>query len=226
MRVITAIGEQGLQHPDGTGVVLRPSMYAMTRLGEPEDIVAKFVTLHAPAPLAKSSEGDSIGVIAAINAENKRRMRDHWREMLFLSWEVLNACADDADLVPFIGEPGTRYASYRFGPVPMEVMVELARSLMQHGTIGPIKHIKPADPDAPKNPDKYVPGFDALLFVSKATAVLGMSEAEAWAMTMTSFAAAWEAKFGENKQERHSQEHDDTMAWLAKVNSKRESKAA
>lgn len=221
MRVKTSIGEQGLQLQSGEFVVLRPSMYAMTRLGTPEEIVAKFVALHSPAPLATPSEGDSHGVVAAINSENRRRLRDHWREMLFLSHEVLSACCDE-DLAPFIGEPGSRYASYRLGPVPVEAMVELARSLMQHGTIGPIK-VKPADPEAPRDKEKYVGGFNALLFVSKAIAVLGMSEDEAWNMTMSSFAAMWEAKFGENKQERHSQEHDDTMAWLKKVNEKRDS---
>lgn len=220
MRVKTSIGEQGLQLQSGEFVVLRPSMYAMTQLGTPEEIVAKFVALHSPAPLAYPQEGDSHGVIAAIESENRRRLRDHWREMLFLSWEILTACSDK-DLAPFIGEPGSKYASYRPGPVPMEAMVELARSLMQHGTIGPIK-IKPVDPEAPKDKSKYTAGFDALVFVSKAVAVLGMSEDDAWNMTMSSFAAMWEAKFGENKQERHSQEHDDTMAWLKKVNEKRD----
>lgn len=223
MRVITAIGEQGLQRQDGSGVVLRPSMYAMTRLGEPEEIVAKFVALHAPADLVQPAADDSFGVRLGIQAENKRRMRDHWRSVLFTAHEVMTACTDD-DLTPFIGEPGSRYASYRLGPVPVEAMVEMARSLMQHGTIGPIRKPAAVDPDAPKDPSKLTAKFDALFFVSKAVAVLGMSESEAWNMTMSSFAAAWEAKFGENKQERHSEEHDQTMAWLAKVNEKRTTK--
>lgn len=222
MRVITQIGEQGLEHPDGRCAVLRPSLYAMSSLGTPEQIVEKFSELHSSPSFMTFDESGSYGVKLAGMEVNKQRMRDHWRAMLYLSWEILTACSEH-DLSPFIGEPGERYASYRLGPVPPEAMLALARSLMQHGIIGPMPKKQNGDPVQPAK-SKYTPKFDALSFVSKAVAHLGFSEADAWNMTMTSFAANWEAKFGENKQERHSEEHDDTMAWLAKVNEQRKPK--
>jgi len=216
MRVITAIGEQGLSHPDGRQALLRPSFYAMTQLGTPERIVELFAELHRAPPLIQSMSFDTIGAREQAHRVNLQLIRRHWRDMLFLSWEVMTACSDD-DLTPFIGEPGSRYGSYRLGPVNPEVMLALARSLMQHGVIGPLPKSKP-EADAPKKQGTFTKKFDALPFVSKAIAHLGLSEGEAWNLTLTGFAAHWEAKFGENKQERYSEEHDSTMNWLEQVN--------
>jgi hypothetical protein len=194
----------------------------MSSLGSPEEIVDKFARLHSSPSFMTFDDSDAYGVKMAGMEVNKQRLRDHWRDLLFLSWEVLTACTND-DLTPFIGGPGERYASYRIGPVPPEAMLALARSLMQHGIIGPMPKKQNGEPAKPAK-SNYTPRFEALSYVSKAVAHLGFSESEAWNMTMTSFAANWEAKFGESKQERHSEEHDETMAWLAKVNEQRKPK--
>jgi hypothetical protein len=224
MRVITAIGEQGLEHPDGRTALLRPSFYAMTQLGDPARIVEVFADLHRQPQLVQSMPFDSDGAKDQAARVNLSILRRHWRDMLFLSWEVMTACSDD-DLTPFIGEPGSRYGSYRLGPVKPEVMLALAQSLMQHGVIGPMPK-EMADPEAVKEAKQkagnYTPEFDAMSFVSKAIAHLGMSEPEAWNLTLTGFAAHWEAKFGEPKEKRHSSEHDATMNWLEKVNALRD----
>lgn len=222
MHAITQIGEQGLEHPDGTAVILRPSFRAMASLGEPEEIVEKFSRLHSSPILASVIKSDPLGVRLQCIQVNKTILRDHWREMLFLSHEIITACATD-DMRKFIGEPGSRYASYRLGPVPPEVMLVLARSLMAHGIIGPMPKKLDGEVGTPAK-SSYTAKFDALFFVYKAVSILGMSEGEAWNMTMSSFAAAWNAKYGENKQERFSEEHDNTMAWLKKVNEKRKPK--
>lgn len=226
MRVITAIGEQGLEHPDGRTALLRPSLYAMTQLGDPARIVEVFADLHRQPQLVESMPFDTDGAKEAAARVNLSILRRHWRDMLFLSWEVMTACSDD-DLTAFIGEPGSRYGSYRLGPVKPEVMLALAQSLMQHGVIGPMPK-EMADPDTVKEAKQragnYTPEFDAMSFVSKAIAHLGMSEAEAWNLTLTGFAAHWEAKYGEPKEKRHSAEHDATMNWLEKVNAVRDSK--
>jgi hypothetical protein len=224
MRVITAIGEQGLEHPDGLAALLRPSFYAMTQLGDPSRIVEVFADLHRRPGLIESMPFDTEGAKAQAERVNAQILRRHWRDMLFLSWEVMNACSED-DLAPFIGEPGSRYGSYRLGPVSPEVMLALSQSLMQHGVIGPMPK-EMADPEAVKEAKQkagnYTPEFDAMSFVSKAIAHLGLSEAEAWNLTLTGFAAHWEAKFGEPKEKRHSSEHDATMNWLEKVNALRD----
>lgn len=223
MRALTTIGEVGLEHPDGRTVLMRPSLYAMSSLGTPEEIVAKFAAIHSAPTLMTFDASDAPGVVLAGMQVNRQRVRDHWRQSLFLAREIMGACTEQ-DLAPFIGEYGERYNSYRMGPVPVEAMIVIARSLMQHGVIGPMP--KPRGDDEPRQKSDYTPGFDALTFVSKAIAHLGMSEAEAWNMTMSSFAAHWHAKFGEQKEQRHSAEHDDTMRWLQAVNKEREKQKA
>ena len=221
MRANTAIGEIGLEHPDGRYVILRPSFLAMVSLGTPEEIVEKFTEIHA-APTLGSHGGPELGQQLAAMQINRQRLRDDMRSKLYLSWEILSACSTE-DLAPFIGEPGSRYASYRFALVPFEVMVAMAQSLIQHGIIGPMPKKQNGDPVKPDK-SKYVAKFEGIKFASLAMANLGLNEDQAWNMTMTGFAAAWEAKHGENKQERHSEEHDDTMNWLKKVNEQRKPK--
>ena len=222
MRVLNQIGEQGLELDDGRRLLLRPSFRAISSLGTPDEIVAIFQGIHAPPRLMTFEASDPAGLVSLGHGINRMRMRDHWRGVLLMARNVIEACAD-GDVTPFVGEYGARWESYRPGPVPLDMMVVLARKLMVDGIIGPPPKILP-DPEAGQDKAKYTPGFDALVFVSKAIAHLRVGEAEAWDMTMLGFAAAWEAKFGEQKAARHSQEHDDTMSWLAKVNEQRKLK--
>jgi hypothetical protein len=107
-------------------------------------------------------------------------------------------------------------------------MLVMARSLLQYGLIGPMveksEEAKKEEADKPRDRSKFSKEFDALAFVSRAVTHLGMSEAEAWNMTVTSFSAHWQAKYGEHKEKRHSEEHDSTMKWLAKVNELRDAR--
>lgn len=225
MRVITAIGEQGLTHPDGREVVFRPSLYAMSQLGTPKEIVELFAAIHERPYLIESMPFDAPGQIAAAEVVNRKIVRDHWLNMLFLSWQVMYACAD-VDPTPFIGEPGTGYKSYRPGLVDPEIMLVIARALLRHGLVGPVANKPPEQLEAEAAEHQGKRGiveFDALEYVSKAVTHLGMSEAEAWNMTITSFGAHWAAKYGEHKEKRHSEEHDNTMKWLAAVNKVRNS---
>lgn len=226
MRVITAIGEQGLTHPDGREVVFRPSLYAMSQLGTPKEIVELFAAIHEPPRLVESMSFDTEGQKAAAERINVKAMKDHWLHMLFLSWQVMYACAD-VDPAPFIGEPGSRYRSYRLGLVDPEVMLVIARSLLRHGLVGPTAQRTPEELKEAAEQHGERRGmveFDALEYVSKAVTHLGLSESEAWNMTITSFGAHWAAKYGEHKEKRHSTEHDQTMRWLAAVNKVRDAK--
>lgn len=229
MRVITAIGEQGLTHPDGREIVFRPSLYAMSQLGTPKEIVELFAAIHEPPYFLESMPFDTPWLKAQAEKINRKIARDHWLYMLFLSWQVLDACAS-TDPTPFIGEPGTKYRSYRIGLVDPEIMLVIARSLLRHGLVGPVANKSPEQleaeakelEDQPKK--RGMVEFDALEYVSKAVTHLGLSENEAWNMTITSFGAHWAAKYGEHKEKRHSDEHDQTMKWLAAVNKVRDAK--
>lgn len=225
MRVITEIGEQGVTLPSGRSMRFRPSLYAMTQIGSPREIVEVFTALHEPPIFGESMPWDCDFLKQQMQKINARRARDHWRHMLFLSWQVMYACAE-SDPKEFIGEPGEKYASYRMGAIEPEIMLVMARSLLHHGLIGPRQNVpqsdgKDAEPAAER---RGAQEFDAMAFVSKAVAHLGVSEDEAWNMTLTSFGSHWAAKFGEHKEKRHSDEHDQTMRWLKEVNKARASR--
>lgn len=208
--------------PDGRQVLFRPSLYAMTQLGSPKEIVQLFSDLHEPPRLGESFDFDTPGAKAQMGRINAQIVSRYKTDMLFLSWRVLYACAD-VDPKDFIGEPGTRYNSYRPGNVPPEVMLVMARTLLRHGLIGPPIEVSEEQAKAAEGQQKK-PGaieFDAMAFVSRAVTHLGMSEDEAWNMTITSFGSHWASKYGENKEKRHSEEHDKTMAWLTEVNKAR-----
>lgn len=216
MRVLTEIGEQGITLGERE-VVFRPSFHAMTRLGDPERIVEVFAALHEGPTMIEHMPGDGEGVRLAGDKISITQFRRHSREMLFLAWEVLSACSNE-DVSDVIGEPGSRYGSYRLGPVQPEIMLAMARSLMLHGCIG-----KTVDQKKGKSSGgEYVRAFEALQYVSLAVAHLGITEGEAWNMTMTSFQGHWEAKHGKQKERRYVDEHESTMSWLASINAVRD----
>lgn len=224
MRVYTAVGEQGLTLPDGRSIVFRPSLYAMSQLGSPREIVQLLADIHEQPYFIEPFSFDPESQKALAAGINKKIAADHWFRMLTLSWQVMHACAD-SDPKAFIGEPGEGYKSYRLGAVPAEVMLVIARSLLRHGLVGPYaeKSREQIELEIAENENrKGMIEFSAIDYVSKAVAHLGMSESEAWNMTLTSFGAHWAAKFGENKEKRHSEEHDATMNWLAAVNKMRD----
>lgn len=220
MRVLHEIGEIGL-HGEGREVLLRPSFYAMSSLGTPEEIVEKYAALHAPLVLVPIEPGMPPGLVELATKENQRRAKAIWNDTFWLAHQVVSACSDE-DLTHFIGEPGERFNSYRPGAMPVEDIVTIARSLMRHGVIGPAP--KNREPDAPRQKSDYAAKFDALKYVYKGMSDLGLTEDQAWNMTLSGFAAAMEAKYGESTTEKDSQDHDDTMAWLEGVNKARAEK--
>lgn len=188
--------------------VFRPSFGAMTRLGSPTEIVELFGTLYSMP---------EINPIYPV--ESYRRWE---KEVLGVAYDVLTACCED-DVTPLIGHVGSKYGSWVPGAMPPEHMIPLARSLMKHGITGNIKlRGKPKQED-------YTNDFKAKDFVASAIAHLGLSEDEAWNMTMTTFAAAMRAKFGSPKEEELNDiadRHDDNMQRLAAINRIRDKKGA
>lgn len=207
MPALTEIGEIGLDYK-GREYLLRPSLAAMTRVGAPAEIVEAFALLHGgPPPL--------FGV-----AELDRPRIARWRRDQFMSaLNVLHACCDD-DLSELIGGVTPRM-TYQPGAMPLANITILARDLLRHGVVGDV----PVDPRAQKK-GKYVPEFHAREHASTAMAHLGLSEADAWRMTMTSLILALRAKYppsaeAQKDEAPSSEAHDATMAWLAAVNAKR-----
>lgn len=207
MHILTEIGEIGLEY-QGREYRLRPSLAAMARIGTPAEIVEVFGLVLGGPP---EPTGNPV--------LDRPRWRAWGREQFRAALSVLHACCDD-DLSPLIGWT-TERMTYRPGAMPAANITVLARELLRHGVIGDV----PTDPRQPKR-GKFSPEFHARDFAALAMAHLGLSEAEAWQMTMTSFILAMRAKFPPpetpTKDDAPSEEaHDATMAWLAAVNAKR-----
>lgn len=197
--ILTEIGEVGVE-VDGRTHKLRPSLYAMTLLGDPAEIVRVYVSVMSDEP-------------------HDAQLMD--------SLAVLHACADD-DLSHVFGaviETGGRL-EYEPGLAPVEHIVPLAKCLMKHGVTGAL----PDPPRKAGEDPEYVREFDARAHVSLAIAHLSMSSAEAWQMTMTELVGALRAKFPQSDSRSPGarapspEEHEATMEWFEKVEAARNKK--
>jgi len=195
--ILTEIGEIGA-HVGGKTFVLRPSLYAMSQLGEPGQIVELYAQV-----MTEGLQG--------------REARDQFGNAL----AVLFACSEE-DLSGVFGcftEPN----KYRPGLASIDHIIPLARCLLRHGVTG-------ANPPLPRRHDdepEYVQGFVARDHVATAMAHLGVSEHEAWRMTMTGLVAALRAKFPPNDSQAPGaraptkEQHEATEAWFDAIDAKR-----
>lgn len=163
--VLTDIGEIAV-HMGADCYKLRPSLYAISQLGTPEEIVQIYARVMSEVP----DLGDVL--------------------------HVINCCAvDDVSavfgcLVP-ARAPGATGLRFKMGRAPFAHAVYIARSLLRHGVTGAL----PPQEDREPTDGDYSPVFDARANVAVAMAHLGASSAQAWAMTMTELVGAMRAKF-------------------------------
>lgn len=196
--IITEIGEVGLEF-NGQQFMLRPSLYAMTQIGDPQEIVRVYASVMNVEPHP---------------------------EQLADSLVAIYACADE-DLSALFGghdvdEKGKVY--FKTGAATQQEAIILARSLLLHGVVGALPPEKRATPTA----GSYTKEFDARQHASIVVAHLGVSSKEAWQMTMTEIVGAMRAKFpppkgpGGNAPTR--EEMEETMAWHDQVLAARRAK--
>jgi hypothetical protein len=105
---------------------------------------------------------------------------------------VVRHCSE-GDIAEIIGSYSVTTAGrllFKPGSLPVEDVIQLARHLILHGVMGD----QPPE-EFERKKGEYSDKFDVRSFVYTAVAHLGMSEADAWNMTMTSFRAAMNAKF-------------------------------
>lgn len=190
--VLTEIGEIGIQTDSGE-YKLRPSLYAMTQLGDPKEIVRVFASVMSEQPHTEQFD-DALAVIYACSGDDLSG--------LFGGYEAT--------------EKGLRYVP---GTAPVEHVLPLARCLMKHGVTGALKELPRKAGEDPE----YVKEFDARAHVSLAIAHLGMSSADAWQMTMTEIVGALRAKFPPADSDAPGaraptlEEHQATMEWFEEV---------
>ena len=212
--ILVEVGEIGVCVGDKQHV-LRPSLYAMTKIGDPKYIVEVFAT-----------------VMSEVQSEGAKQVQFGY------AYDVVTACCED-DITEVFGYFNAS-EEYQIGMQPMDGYVPglastgeiliLARALLTHGVVGGL-------PELPKNAEEedernYSPEFLARDHVSNAIAHLGMSEKDAWNCTMTSLVGALRSKFPPNAKNAPGMkaptkgEHEQTMEWFDAIEKKRLDRAA
>lgn len=133
---------------------------------------------------------------------------------------VLWECEVDCDSSELTGYSHS-YGRWVAGLIPPEDVHVLAQCLMKHGVTGNLELTR-----RKSKAEDYTSEFSAADCVAMAMAHLGMSEREAWQLTMTSFVRAMHAKYPGEAQtaaatKKQVIEADETMSWLSRVNAAR-----
>lgn len=159
---------------DGTEATFRPSLGRIAALASPEALVELYVRLHGPSAEAAAAD------------------------------VLIGLCdPDDLDALPALigGEKvnpadptGPALESYA-GAMPAAERVIIARHLLQHGMVG---KASPGSQDKAEH-GRYSARFDAGEYIAAARVHLGMSAAEAEALSMTEFAQLFAMKFPDQK---------------------------
>lgn len=128
---------------------------------------------------------------------------------------VLACLCDQGDATPLVGwsEMDGNKIVRRPGAMPDAEQVIMARHLMRHGIVGKAK------PD--KGDGKYSDSFDATEYVSAARVHLGLSSADAEALSMTEFQQMFAMKFPEANKARDVPSREEYAAAMAAVKAKR-----
>lgn len=194
--ILTETGEIGV-HVGDCVHVLRPTLYAMTQIGEPAQIVEAYAMV-----MQDGLQG--------------RVLDDQFAEALM----VVHACSD-TDLSEIFGSLDERLR-YRPGSADPLHILPLARCLLRHGVTGSQEPMPRRGDDEPE----FVREFVAREHVSLAVAHLGISEREAWQMTMTSLVGALRAKFppdpnAPGAKSPGADDHDAAMAWFDRIEAKK-----
>ncbi|WXL23913.1 DUF6246 family protein [Ectopseudomonas mendocina] len=195
--ILTEIGEIGV-HVGDHCYRLRPSLYAMSKLGSPSEIVSLFANVM----------GDPL---------TKVHQHSQFRDAL----EVIHACTEE-DVTEVFGYYNERF-KYVLKKADPAHIIPLARCLLKHGVIGALPPL-PVKSDEDR---EYTAEFVARDHVAVAMAHLGVSEAEAWNMTMTSLVGALRAKFPQAESDSPGakaptiEEAEAALDWHDKVLEKR-----
>ncbi|WP_313687043.1 DUF6246 family protein [Pantoea sp.] len=197
----------------------RPSFANMMRIGDPAEIVHAFYDLHNDecTSLIKRSI-DAYGGIPQWLISFIRRPQFN-KHVVYAAMNVLSACCDEniSDLVGELrpGKSGKWLFVYRKGALPVNDMVIIAQSLIQHGIIGKAKVRRLQRHESSQGSTE----FNAFEYISSARTYLGVSRGEAEQLTMTEFQMLLATKFPEQKgftREEYDRVADDYLAKKAR----------
>ena len=168
----------------GVKYVFTPSFAAMAKIANNMDLVQAFAIIHGSKYPARLPVDKGL---------RNRILARCYGEVVQTSMLVLKACTD-SDTTRLIGDCELNPCGklkLKLGIIPVEDVITLAKHLLFHGLIGDGPENKAAEQARGSD---YKPTFDVLEYVYSAVAHLGLSESEAWAMTMTGYRAAVRAK--------------------------------
>lgn len=197
----------------------RPSFAAMSRIGEPQEIVQAFYDLHNDevTPLLQRAM-DAYGTIPAWLLAHVSR-KEIGKPAIMAAMSVLAACCE-RDLSRLIGEiipgkSGKWTFVWRKGAIPLSDMVLIAQSLITHGIIGKAKVRQLQRHES----NKATTEFNAFEYISAARNHFGISRDEAEQLSMTEFQMMLAAKYPEQKgftRDEYEAVADDYLAKKAK----------
>lgn len=173
---------------DGAEFTFTPSLSRIAAMGTPRELVALFAAVHGP---------------------------DAARHASF----VLACLCDQEDATPLVGgeqidardpkAPAVRLP----GLMPEAEQIILAQHLMRHGMVG---KAKPQGKGRAEQ-GKYAEAFDAAEYIAAARVHLGLSSADAEALSMTEFQQMLEMKFPDaNKPSRDVVSREEYLAAMAR----------
>ncbi|ENZ7710184.1 DUF6246 family protein [Klebsiella aerogenes] len=198
----------------------RPSLLAMTRIGEPAEIVQTFYDLcnDEATPLIQQAAQVYIRDEYSSLPDCVLRYIQSGllsRKAVMAAHAVLTACCDD-DIGELVGwmKPGKsrkRVFMWRPGTMPAPEMIIVAQNLMMHGIIGKAKVRKLQRHETSDTTNE----FRASEYIVAARNHFGISKEEAWQLTMTEFQLMLIAKYPEQKgytREEYDHAADDYFA--------------
>ncbi|WP_338494186.1 DUF6246 family protein [Erwinia aphidicola] len=196
----------------------RPSFAAMSRIGEPQDIVQAFYDVHYNI---LQNAYQAYGMIPQW-VMDKASSPDYVRIPALASMAILQACCD-IDLGKLIGEivpsksgrSGRAAFVYRKGVMPLCDMILIAQSLITHGIIGKAKVRQLQRHES----NKATTEFNAFEYISAARNHFGMSRDEAEQLSMTEFQMMLAAKYPDQKgftRDEYEAVADDYLAKKAR----------
>lgn len=177
----------------------RPSLIAMSSIGEPGEIVLTFHALYSDeaTPLLRRAY-DAYGAIPYWVIGHARRP-EFTKPALYAAINVLSACCN-RNASPLVGvlvlsKTKKRTFLYRPGKMPAADMVIFAQALMTHGIIGKAKVRRLQRHEGGQATSE----FNAFDYISAARNHFGMSRVEAEQLTMTEFTMLLAAKYPDQK---------------------------
>lgn len=208
----------------------RPSLLAMSRIGDPAEIVRTFYDLFNDdlTPLLRRASESYIQneydrlpdcVLQYIQSGLLSR------KLIMAAHTVLTACCTDdvGDLVGWMKLSKSRKRGFvwRPGIMPAQEMIIIAQSLMMHGIIGKAKVRKLQRHESSDTTNE----FRASDYIIAARNHFGLSKEDAGQLTMTEFQLLLSAKYPEQKGYTHEEYNSEADKYFER-RKRRRAKAA